>query len=97
MFYLRSEAHESTIPEMKKTDGTVIPERKYMVEERAIYKHKELSRFYRNPYPISRDNELILYKTDSLEEILELRESMFEYCGEWFDVYDNGGKVSLSQ
>ena len=38
------------IPAIKKTDGTVIPERKYMAEDRAVYKHPRYSRFYRGEF-----------------------------------------------
>ena len=45
MYYLRKEPYEATISEIKKTDGTVIPERNYMTEDRAVYKHYRFSRF----------------------------------------------------
>lgn len=38
MYYLRKEPYESTIQEIVKTNGEVIPERKYMTEDRALYK-----------------------------------------------------------
>ena len=34
-------------------------------------------------------------KIKKLKTILELRQSTFDYCGEWFDVYDENGKVDL--
>lgn len=95
MYYLRKEPYESIIPEIEKTDGTVIPERKYIVHDRAIYKHKRFSRFYRSSYPDCGDNSLKLYEVKSLKKILQLREEMYEYCGEWFDVYDENGKVDI--
>jgi hypothetical protein len=30
-----------------------------------------------------------------MKRILELRESLFKYCGEWFDVYDENGKADI--
>ena len=50
MYYLRKEPYEQTIPAIKKTYGTVIPERKYMAEDRAVYKHPRYSRFYRGEF-----------------------------------------------
>jgi len=97
MFYLRKEAHEKTVPAITKTDGEIIPERTYIVEDRAIYKHKRFSRFYRKPYPSNRDTSLKLYKVKSLKRILALRKSTFDYSGEWFDVYDDNGKVDISE
>lgn len=95
MYYLRKKSHEATLPEVIKTNGTVIPERKYMKEERAIYKHKRFSRFYRKPYPDCGEKDLELYKVKKLRVIMELRKEMYDYCGEWFDVYDEDVKIKM--
>jgi len=95
MYYLRKEPLEQLIEAIEKTDGTIIPERTHMVHDRAIYKHRRFSRFYRNPHP-NCDRELVLYKVKTIQRILALRKEMFEYCGEWFDVYDENGKVDIS-
>ena len=50
MYYLRKEPYEQIIPQIEKTDGTIIPERKYIIEDRAIYKHPQFSRFYRGGF-----------------------------------------------
>ncbi|HHY42558.1 MAG TPA: hypothetical protein GX514_06900 [Thermoanaerobacterales bacterium] len=89
MFYLRKEEHE-----MEYKIGDEV--KKCIVEDRAIYKHKNLDRFYRNPYPIPEYSDLELYKAKTLKNILELRKRMFEYCGEWFDIYDENGKVDIN-
>lgn len=94
-YYLRKEPYELRIAPIEKTDGTIIPERKFMIEDRAVYKHRNLSRFYRHPYPEPGDKSLRLYTAKKLSTILALRKSMFDYSGEWFDVYDENGKVSL--
>ena len=97
MYYLRKEPYEETIEEIKKTDGTIIPERKYMTDDRAIYKAHEFSRFYRQPFAgMDVDTPgMKLYTCKTLKKILELRQSMYDYCGEWFDVYDENGKVNI--
>ena len=93
MYYLRKEPHERVIPEIKKTDGTVIPERTYMVEDRALYKHDYFNRFYRQEYTGEKREQLHLFKTESIEEIKEQREALYNYSGEWFDIYDEHGKI----
>jgi hypothetical protein len=96
LYYLRKEPYEYIIPEIKKTDGTVIPERKHMTGDRALYKAIGLSRFYRRAYPIPKEKGMKLYKVKKLESILRQRELLRDYCGEWFDVYDDNGKVDIS-
>lgn len=98
MYYLRKEPYEQIIPEIKKTDGTVIESRKYMTEDRAIYKNESLSRFYRGEYKGSsgKYQGMEVYKCENLKDILELQKSTMEYCGELFDVYDEDGKVKLN-
>lgn len=99
MYYLRKEPYEVTIPEIKKTDGTVIPERKEKIEDRAIFKAKNLSRFYRGDFSglDGKYQGMKVYTCKTLKNILALRESMHKYCGEWFDVYDENGKVELDE
>lgn len=98
MYYLRKEPYEATISEIKKTDGTVIPARNYMTEDRAVYKHHRFSRFYRQTFrgidvnPVG----MKLYTCKTLKRILELRQTTYDYCGEWFDVYDENGKVEFA-
>lgn len=98
-YYLRKEPYEQTIPEIKKTDGEVIPERKYIVEDRALYFPTDLPRRrYRSTYPEPNQKgfELLTYKT--MQSILEERQNLFDYCGEWFDVYDeNNQKVDIGE
>lgn len=97
MYYLRKEPYEATISAIEKTDGTIIPEQKYMVEDRAIYKDHKLSRFYRQAFKgmDSHPSGMKLYTCKTLKKILELRQSTYDCCGEWFDVYDENGKVDL--
>lgn len=95
MFYLRKEPYEASIPPVHKTDGVVIPERKYITEDRALYKAHGLSRFYRRTYTGYKQVGFSLYKVKKLSTILQQRQELFDYCGEWFDVYDENGKVAL--
>jgi hypothetical protein len=98
MYYLRKESYEQVIPEVKKTDGTIIPERKIMTEDRAIFKHHDFSRFYRGTFTslIGKYQGMKVYTCKTLKKILGLRKDTFDYCGEWFDVYDENGKVDIS-
>lgn len=56
----------------------------------AIYKHNKYDRFYRMTFynlNFAYDN-VKLYMTNSLSEIIELRKYVYNYCNEWFDVYN---------
>lgn len=99
MYYLRKEPYEKTIPEIKKISGLVIPERTYITDDRAIYKHHDYSRFYRQTFwGINEKNDgMKVYQCKTLKKILELREGIYNYCDEWFDVYDENGKVDIGQ
>lgn len=61
--------------------------------DRALYKHSWLSRFYRSDYPTPHEKCFKLYKVKRLSTILRQRDALFEYCHEWFDVYDQDGKI----
>lgn len=97
MYYLKKEAFERTIEPIKMADGTIIPERKYIEDARAIFKHNRFSRVYRGIFQglEAKYQGMKIYMCKSLRRILELRKEMFEYCGEWFDVYDENGKVNI--
>ena len=90
MFYLRKEEHEKifTLGDKEET---------YIAEDRAIYKHQNFSRFYRDSFPVNTHKKLKLYKAKKISTILKLRQEMFEYCGEYFDVYDENGKVDIAE
>lgn len=98
MYYLKLEACEQLVRGDTKTDGTVIPERKIDVEARTVYKHHDFSRFYRGTFKgiDVRYDGMKVYTCKKLKTILALRQSTFDYCGEWFDVHDENGKVELS-
>lgn len=97
MYYLRKEAYEIIIPELKKEDGSVIPERRYHVPDRAIYKSNKCPRFYRKSFfgVNYKIKGMKLYTCKTLKTILTLRQDTFNYCGEWFDVYGENGKVEI--
>ncbi|MDX2330471.1 hypothetical protein GOL43_34280 [Sinorhizobium medicae] len=98
MYYLRKEPHEVVIPAIDKTDGTAIPERKYTSEDRAIYKHSMLSRWYRGGFTgiDGKYQGMRVYRCKTLKRILELRDITYNASGEYFDVYDDNGKVELN-
>nr|WP_145401697.1 hypothetical protein [Paenibacillus xylanexedens] len=97
MYYLRKEPEEHLIPEIKKTDGTMILERKFMSDDRAIYKHHDFSRFYRGTFTGLTETHqgMKVYQCKTLKKILELREEMYLYSGEYFDIYNENGKVAI--
>lgn len=65
--------------------------------DRALYKDNWLSRFFREDFPIPSQKGMKLYKAKRLSTILQHRESLFNYCNEWFDVYDqDNNKVELT-
>lgn len=97
MYYLRKQSYEITIEEIKKTNGTIIPERKYMTLDRALYKATGMNRFYRRCYPDPKEKGLRLYRCKKLSTILEYREKLYEYSGEYFDVYDENGKIDIQK
>lgn len=99
MYYLRKETYEKIIPEIVKTDGTIIPKRVYKTGDRAVYKATDVARFYRQPFMGIKTHPkgMRLYTCKRLKTILALRQATFDYCGEWFDVYDENGKVDLEQ
>lgn len=64
-------------------------------QERALY--KKGTRYYRSGYPIPDEKGFKLYKVKRITTILSARESLYEYCKEWFDVYDENGKIDLEK
>jgi hypothetical protein len=95
-YYLRKEPYEHIIPKMTRPNGEIIPEKIYMSEDRALYYLYDLTgRRYRSSYPFPNDKTLRLYTCKTLKHIMEERQNLFDYCGEWFDVYDENGKVDL--
>lgn len=99
MYYLRKEAHDQKIEAIHKTNGEIIPERTVRIEDRAVFKHNKFSRFYRGTFTgiDGRYQGMKVYTCKTLKKILELRKTTFEYSGEWFDVYDENGKVSAPE
>ncbi|KAA1180674.1 hypothetical protein PAENI_25830 [Paenibacillus sp. B2(2019)] len=99
MYYLRKEPEAKTLPEIRKTDGTVIPERSYMSDDRAVYKHSDFARFYRGGFTglDGRYQGMKVYTCKTLKRILELRESTLRATNELFDVYDETGKVDVKE
>lgn len=98
-YYLRKEPYTHTTPSFTKTNGEVVPERVFEIERRALYKHHNLSRFYRDSYPAPQQKGLRLYTVKTMKTILAARQALREYCGEWFDVYDldTGNRVDISK
>lgn len=95
-YYLRKKPFEYTIEEIVKTNGEIIPKRELISDDRALYQAMGVStRRYRDGYPIPHAKELKLYTCKSLSHIIEERQNLFDYCGEWFDVYDDNGKVNI--
>lgn len=97
MYYLRKEPYKQILLEIRKTNGEVIPEREVMIKDRAIFKHPNLLHFYRGEFTEvnNKYQGMKLYTCKTLKHILKIRKSTFEYSSEWFDIYDENGKVEL--
>lgn len=68
-------------------------------DDRAIYKHRNLSRWYRGAFTglDGKYQGMHVYRCKTLKRILELRRRTHEYSGEYFDVYDANGIVQLPE
>lgn len=93
MYYLRKEPYEENIIILNGETKT------FWTDDRAIYKDRHLSRFYRQNFYGLNSNPvgMKLYTCKTLKKILELRQTTFDYCGEWFDVYDENGIVDINE
>lgn len=67
--------------------------------DRAVFKHNRLSRFYRGTFTglSGKYQGMRVYTCKTLKNILKLREATFNYCGEYFDVYDENGKIDIGE
>lgn len=88
MYYLRLKQKHSLF---ERADGSVMD---CGASDRAIFKSNRFGRFYRQDYGIPHSG-MHLYRCKKLKTILELRKDTFDYCGEWFDVWDENGMVEL--
>lgn len=63
--------------------------------EHAVYKHHDFSRFYRGAFTglDGKWRGMKLYQCRTLKKILEVREATFNYCGVWYDIFDENGIV----
>ena len=92
MYYLRK-LPERKIFDVKKTDGTTI-HNDYITDDIALYKDNSHGRFYRRDMD-GKNKGMKLYKCKKMSTILQKREILYNYCKEWFEVYDENGKVKL--
>ena len=98
LYYLRKESYEQIVPEIHKTNGEIIPERKETVECHALYRGTDVTGWRgRDTYPVPRNKGVKLYTCKTLKKIMAERESLHDYCGEWFDIYDENGKVDITK
>ena len=99
MYYLRKEPHEVTVHLAKKIGEDTPKERRILSEDLAVYKHHDFSMFYRGPFNgiDGKWHGMKVYTCKSIKRILALRESTHDYCGEWFDVYDENGKIAVEE
>lgn len=84
MYYLRKQSTEK----LAVTDGRYTVKNAEYELDRALYKHKKYSRFYRSTYPDC-STDLKLWKVKSLKTALQQRVCLWYYCNEWFDIYDD--------
>ena len=97
MYYLRKKQHELITPPVFKSDGTVIPESRRFIEDRAIYRHRQFCRIYRMPFlgfnSTLTHPSMKLYTCKRLNTAIRLRRRIYHYCREWFDIYDEYGNT----
>ena len=90
-YILYSPSHKVSIPEIRKLDGEVIPQRTVIQSPRALYKlrrkYKMPDRRYRHPYP-SYSVEMVLVKCKTLEEAKQEQNALRDYCGETFEIHE---------
>lgn len=68
-----------------------------MVERHALYRGTDVTGWRgRDSYPLPRNKGVKLYACKTLKHILSERETLYNYCGEWYDVYDEKGKVNIA-
>ena len=84
MYYLRKQSTEK----LAVTDGRYTVKNAEYELDRALYKHKKYSRFYRSTYPDYSD-DLKLWTAKGLKTALQQRVCLCYYCNEWFDIYDD--------
>ena len=84
MYYLRKQSTEK----LAVTDGRYTVKNAEYELDRALYKHKKYSRFYRSTY-LDCSTDLKLWKVKSLKTALQQRVRLWYYCNEWFDIYDD--------
>ena len=99
-YYLRKEPRRH-IADVPMPDGKVI-HHDYMTTDVALYKATDVPRFYRQQYgnPAKYGNPtkcMKLYVVKKLSTILFQRQLLFDYCGDWFDVYNEFGKVEIEE
>lgn len=89
MYYLRKEPYKNEFidPITNKVDFV------NFTADRAIFKHNRFGKFYRMDY-LCTDKDVHLWKVKSLQKALQHRLNTWYYCREWFDIYDESGKIS---
>lgn len=87
-YILYSPEHEQTVPEIRKTNGEVVPERTFTIGPRALYSLKNIpNRRYRQGYP-TLNRSMALVKCKTYEEAEAEQEGLKNYCGETFEIHD---------
>ena len=84
MYYLRKKPYTKIYIDPVTKENKLIE----YTSDRAIFKHKRYSRFYRMDH-LCTDREVRLWKCKSLQRVLRHRVNLFNYCNEWFDIYDD--------
>lgn len=94
MYYLRKEPYEAIQQEVTLPDGTKIPKQTVMTRDVAIYKgNKPNNCFFRQPFGVH-VYKMHLYECPQLARVLNVRDGIYKFTGQKFDVYDENGKVS---
>lgn len=87
-YILYSPAHDTVVPEFTKTNGEIMPERTFHVDERVLCRSKSFpNRRYRKSVEWV-DPDLVILECDTVEDAIDEQKALKDYCGEIFDIYE---------
>lgn len=95
-YILYSPSHDTVVHEFTKTNGEVMPERTFHVDERVLCKSKLFpNRRYRKSVGWT-DSDLVILECDTVEEAIDEKRALMDYCGECFEIREyKDGKIGV--
>lgn len=93
MYYLRKEPYERCWLEQQE-NGVLIQKSTFVDEDRTLFKATDCGWMGRRTTEVKYPSCKV-YMVKKLSTIMNQRQRLFEHCNEWFDVYDENGKVDI--